>query len=298
MRLYILPTGHGLVFFSMIIFMFLIAASTGNNLIYMLAFLLFTVFVVSMLNTHFNLKSLQLELARVEDGYAGDFAILHFVIKNPLKSRRFRFLIKMRQQGYTDDELIYEVAPRGQELAHLQMRLDKRGIFRVPKITFSTIYPMGLFYAWAVYNFPQQMVHAYPQRAGQGNLSETSRSHQPGEGSSKNEMPQPEDFHEHRRYQTGESQHHIDWKAYARSRELLTKRYSSPSLKHYHLHWQAVQNLGLEPGLSQLSQWIWELERKGHSFDLHLPDKVIRFTGQPEHAQDCLRELASFKAGG
>ena len=60
-RVYIIPSGGGAVFFLSIIVLVLTAATYNNNLIFIFAFFLSALFVITMLQTNFNLKSVRLQ---------------------------------------------------------------------------------------------------------------------------------------------------------------------------------------------------------------------------------------------
>src|SRR5437870_1558803 len=77
-RIYIMPSGRGFFFLAAVVVMILTAATYNNNLIFILAFFLFALFIVSMLQTHYNLKGARLEFAGAEEAFEGDRQSLLF----------------------------------------------------------------------------------------------------------------------------------------------------------------------------------------------------------------------------
>jgi len=294
-RIYILPTRHGFSFFGVVLVMILVGSATGNNLIYSLAFVLFGVFVLTMIATHRNLKKLEVELVQCEDGFAGEGTKIKIAVHN--RSEKARFLIQSRAKAHAARQmsLLNEVPPRGRQVVEIPLIIDRRGVYSVPALQIGTFYPLGLFWSWTVLRFDGS-IYVYPRRMGDRYLE----ANWFGEGNGANRgqwaETQHEDFREHTRYLEGESQHHVDWKAFARRGELLTKRYEMKSPQHFVLEWSRVAPLGAEVGLSQLAQWVDELREGDNSFELILPGESIGQGRGWQHGQECLRALARFRA--
>ncbi|MGE0763174.1 MAG: DUF58 domain-containing protein [Bdellovibrionales bacterium] len=291
-RIYIVPTMHGVAFLGLIVVVILVGAASGNNLVYGLAFTLFAVYMLSMISTNANLKSLDFELLESEDSHAGETGNLSLVLIN--NSRKARFLVRGKlRRGSTNKlgALVQELPSDSRSVLRIPLRFEKRGVYDLPILQFSTVYPMGLFSAWANIR-PQGKYFVYPKRAG-GMTLETGRQGVGGAGQGgRGRETQHEDFREHSRYQVGESQHQVDWKVFARHGEMLSKRYDNSVPHHFILSWQQVAHLPREEGLSQLAQWVADLRQSENSFELHLPSGHVGRGRGHHHGQHCLRELA------
>jgi uncharacterized protein (DUF58 family) len=289
-RLYILPTRHGFVFLAIIILMILVAASSGNNLIYMLGFCLLSIYMFAMVLTNLNLKGLEFEIIEVSDGFAGEAAHVRIGVSN--RENRPRYFLETKWKISKTIE-VNTIKPKGQTIITQVLKIDARGVYELPPLRVSTIYPLGLFRAWSVLRL-KTSVYIYPQRKGERQLRATSALIGSGPQSANQFFDQHDDFREHSRFQLGESHNHVDWKAFARRGELLTKKYQTNSPHHFVLNWQSVSDLGMEDGLCQLAHWLEDLRTGDQSFEMRLPDCQIGSGKGFKHGETCLRELAKF----
>ena len=77
-NLYILPTKRGGFFFGITFVLWLIGTNYQNNLVLALAFLMFSIFVVSIIHTFDNLVHLTFRYKSVDDVFAGSDAHFEF----------------------------------------------------------------------------------------------------------------------------------------------------------------------------------------------------------------------------
>lgn len=293
-RLFIVPTSHGLSVLMLNVIFILVAAASGNNSVYILAFIMFGVYLLAMVATHVNLKALEVELVEAGDGFVGEAAKITFAIRNPSVKPRFMIRAVFRSTKSSTPALQEELMTKAKTLFYVSLVKDARGVYKLPAIQFSSVYPIGLFRAWATIKLDTNFF-VYPKREGTlalglGGVGKGSGSSSGGQMDTRHE-----DFREHKRYEVGESHHHVDWKAYARTGNLLTKRYETSAPQHFVLDWKMVAHLGTEPGLSQMAIWVEELRNGDLSFEIRLPGISIGAGRGWAHGQECLRQLAKFK---
>jgi hypothetical protein len=106
-----------------------------------------------------------------------------------------------------------------------------------------------------------------------------------------------DDFSGHRPYRDGDSQHHIDWRAVARGRPLLTKLYVHGTSGLRHIDWRQFVDDDLEHRLSRITGQVVDAKRAGVPFVLRLPDHMLDDHGDPGHYCACLSALALFGNG-
>lgn len=294
-RIYIIPTRHGLSFFGLVVVMILVGSATANNLIYALAFVLFGVYMLAMIGTQRNLKLMRIELLECEDNFVGEPAKIRLAIAND--SARARFLIQCQAKKFAARQAVVtnEVPAKGRIVIEIPVIVDRRGVFEIPQVQIGTLYPMGLFWSWTNLQLKGSLF-IYPRRAGDWEIEPEWFGEGVGERQGLWAETQHEDFREHTKYQAGESHHHVDWKAYARHGELMTKRYETTSPQHFLVDWNLVASLGPEAALSQMAQWINQLREGENSFELILPEQKIGKGRGWLHGQECLRALARYKA--
>lgn len=102
------------------------------------------------------------------------------------------------------------------------------------------------------------------------------------------------DFAGHRRWQPGDSQRRVDWRALARGRPLLVKQFAGSSAECL-LDWDATEGDD-ETRLSQLARWVLDADAMGWRFGMQLPGRTIPPATGDEQRLSCLRALALFGA--
>lgn len=292
-RIYIIPSGRGLIFLAMIVVMILTAATYNNNLIFILAFVLFSIFVVSMIQTHYNLKGVRLEFVGAEEGFSGEPVGLLFHLvqqrarhKKALRIRARRKKVITLRGGYEDLQ-----AHETTRTTRVEIQAGRRGRHQVPEMVLETLYPLGLFRAWKVFRPKAEMI-IYPKPAGKGEI--TPSSFDLGEDELGLRNTPDGDFGELKNHLPGESYRQIAWKHYARTGNLYTKVHWGAENKHYVLEWNPAKQ-DLETYLSQLSAWVLRARDENASFELETPQMKIEPGAGPEHARTCWRALAEVR---
>jgi len=217
-RVYILPTGVGLVFALMVFAMLLGSMNYNNNLSFVLTFLLSSLGLVAMHQCQRNLVGLELAFAGVDPVFAGQAATFRIAITN--RSKNYRYDLQIYCGDIASDK--HDLRPGDSTVFHLEVPTTSRGFVRVPRFGLRTSFPFELFHSWAwlhmgleglVYPHPADSVpHPPPTQSAHGHRQHDAR----GE----------EDFAGLRNFNEGDSPRHIAWKAYARSGDLYSKLFS------------------------------------------------------------------------
>jgi uncharacterized protein (DUF58 family) len=292
-RIYIMPSGRGVLFLLCVIVLILTAATYNNNLIFILAFFMFALFVVSMLQTHYNLKGVRLDLLSADEAFEGEKLTLLFqlVQKRP-RSKRALQIRTLSKQWKTVTPPKEDLDPRDTtRAARVLVEAYRRGVHPVPTVALETYYPLGLFRAWKVFR-PQGEVVVYPKPEGLRALAPVNFEY--GEEDLGLRTSPEGDFGELKPYQAGESYHQIAWKHYARTGQLYTKVHWGEEHKHYSIPWTG--NGDTEARLRQMSAWIRQALEENATFEMELPTKKIEAGGGVEQARDCWRALARHPA--
>ena len=296
-RIYILPSGRGFMFLGLIVVLILTAATYNNNLIFILAFFLFSIFFVSMLQTHYNLKGVRLTYVGCEDAFQGDSMSLLFHLEQKRARHKKAIRIRANSRKFTTLKGGYEeMRPHETTRAtRVEILAWKRGKHRVPEMVVETLYPLGIFRAWTVFR-PEGEMMVYPR-------AEASLTLEPGVfdlGESELGMRSTPDgdFGELKNYLPGESYHQIAWKHYARTGELYTKVHWGSEHKHYVIPWNPPLNGEFEKYLMTLSGWVKMATEENASFELETPMTKIEPGTGVEHARLCWRALAVVRQAG
>lgn len=291
-RIFILPTGFGLIFILGALIMILIGSAYQNNLVNMVAFFMLSLIFVCMIQTHSNLKDIHVFEVEAEGGFAGKDFLVTTVIANEAKVPRHNLESRARKLKIKSIYENFQDLPAG---GTLKLRATypayKRGVFNFSGCRVSSVYPLGLFEAWRWFNDAKCLYHIYPEP--KGTLAFPKSSDASGDGAAIHLMS-GDDFQGHRKFQTGESYRHIDWKANARGRPLLIKQFNEGSPGALVFDWNHLPGVDTESRLSQLSKWIDEAKSKKEPFALRLPNQSLPPGQGLQHAIKCWKSLAAY----
>jgi uncharacterized protein (DUF58 family) len=205
-RVYILPTGVGLIYGLMTFAMLLGSMNYNNNLSFLLTFVLVSLGLVSMHQCQRNLVGLEISFAGVEPAFAGKLAEFRIAVTNHARSHRYNI------QLYADriNSEIDDLRPGESRVFQLDLPTTTRGWIRLPRFGIRTLFPFELFRAWAWLHMDLQGL-VYPRPADPAPVpppTETARGHR------QHDSRGEEDFAGLRKFHAGDSPRHVAWKAF------------------------------------------------------------------------------------
>lgn len=288
-RVYILPTGVGLVYGLMTFAMLLGSMNYNNNLSFLLTFLLVSIGLVSMHQCQRNLVGLEISFAGVEPVFAGQLAEFRIAVSNHARNHRYNI------QLYADRTVseIDDLSPGESRVFQLDVPTRTRGRIRMARFGIRTLFPFELFRAWAWLHMDLEGL-VYPRPADRAPLpppTETAHGHR------QHDSRGEEDFAGLRKFHAGDSPRHVAWKAYARSGELLSKQFSGADTSSQWFDFEQVDAPDTEERLSILSRWIVDAERTHADYGLRVPGQQISPANGAAHRHLCLQTLALFGPG-
>jgi uncharacterized protein (DUF58 family) len=276
---FIIPTRYGLLFFGFFVLMIITGATYQNNMVLVMAFLLFSVALIAMIQTHRNLVGLTVQTVFPEPGFAGTEGRARLKILNASNADRVRVHVQATDDGFHGP---VDVIPGRQEsVSFHSLRYLQRGVAKINKVRICTTYPYGLFFAWQNQSIDSEFV-VYPEPKGFFPYKESKS----GVG---------EDFSGHRTYRLGDSLRHVDWKANARGQPLLIKEFTDGDRQSFIFRLDQTHSSELEARLSELCSWICEAQRKNFRFSLELGDSAGELGEGSAHYHRSLRRLALFE---
>lgn len=294
-KVYIFPTGMGFVFLVGTALVIITGATYNNNLVFLLGFFLFSIFIISMVETHNNLRGIDVESALIPDQFAGlPLSIpLRFVNNGNSVRQMVEFYPSHSKNYFGHRSLIEELGGLAVVLHPLVCDAGIRGVWPVPQVVLTTVFPLGLFRAWTVLN-PGGEVILYPSPIGSLPLSYAVKENDTSNVNRNLGHQRGDDFREHRRYVLGDSSRRVDWKVFARRDRLMVKEFEGTTDKKISVRFSEVLARDLELVLSQLSRWLELAKETNAPFELVMPGGRIPFGVGPQHYQKCQRELARF----
>ena len=285
-RIFILPTQRGLGFVLLIVLLLLIAFVYNNNLVYMLAFLLGSIFFITILHSYKALSGLVVQKGRSKAAFAGEAAGFDIHINNPTDMERRQIQIKLQDNAQI-------LALQAQSFAYLTLYsiTQKRGWHTAGTVTLSSTYPLGLFRAWSPIRFNLKAL-VYPKPAHLEIPFPQTPSAEAQQGFSRKGG---DDFYSLQEYQSGDSIKHIHWKAFAKGLGVFSKQYGGEhSSEQIRLDYDQTPGHNIEERLSQLCRWVVDAEQAGISYGFALPGLTLPPDNGLLHYRKCLEALALF----
>jgi len=285
------PTGGFAALLFVLAAMWYGASSQNSAAVYLLLFLLTSVFLVSIPHTLINLSGVTLRVESAKPTFAGDDVSLPIEIMNSSRATRYGIEVVSPDAGKTRQRV--DCVPR-ESAARLTLRFPagQRGEHKIERLDLTSCYPLGFVRASRRSVFNQTYL-VYPKPAGNAQLP-ANRS-QFADNWLQQGIGPGDDFAGVRAYVRGESQRHIDWKAVARGQQLMTKQFAAESRGAVSLDFFELRFGDVEEKLSQLTLWVIEAERARQPYGLRLPGVEISPALGQMHFHYCLRTLSLFR---
>lgn len=165
-NIYILPTGHGLLFVVSSVVVFVAAINYALSLAFALSFLMTGVFLLTLVHTFMNLQGLSLHGHGAEPCFAGDRAVFRIAVQR--KDKRFREAIEVcsppnsKADKHKYDCQLANLSTIASDEVFLAVETSRRGYFKAPRLMVKTVYPLGLWEAWSRPDLDMQCV-VYPR---------------------------------------------------------------------------------------------------------------------------------------
>lgn len=284
-RIFILPTPRGLGFAFLTVLLFFIAFVYNNNLVYLLSFLLASIFFITTVHTFRTLSGLVVREGRGKPVFVGEQAAFPLHIDNPSSLPRPQ--IRIADQP----ETVLSIQPGSQNQTYVYRTAAQRGWCEAGTITFYTTFPLGLFRAWSPLRCNLKiLVYPQPAEAGMPVPPLAAAGSTPQGDSQKGS----DDFYGLKNYTAGDSIKHIHWKAYAKGHGVFSKQYGSGSSDELWLDFDETPGVGVEERLSRLCRWVIEADKAGLRYGLCLPGTRLMPASGMLHRQSCLEALALY----
>lgn len=269
---------------------FIAGINYGNNLILGLCFFLASLFIVTIHATFSHLSKLQLKLIEVSNTQVGDFVAVVIEVSSQSKRAHRQIRLSFARDVFSYNQplqptkatvnaslppipsqhiLLNQV--KDPTLVTLWLPAKKRGVMHLPRLTVSTVYPLGVLQAWS-YVFFEGKSWVYPAPLAydiQATQLVTSDDEQEYSGQS---QAGQDDFDQLDNYMVGETLARISWKHLARGQGLLSKRFVDAVGQEQLLDYYQMPALNHEEKLQQLRYGIDNLSQSHAPFRLRLPD--------------------------
>ena len=265
-NIFIFPTRTAIAFATLLLLLLMGAINYQNSLIYGVAFLLGSLFLVTILHTFRNLSGLTLELVDSKPGFVGED--IEFNLRISRGSAKARQGIQM---GWPEAVKQWvEMQATDTVSIKLFSQGARRGWYNPGRLLIETRYPLGLLKAWTWVDlaakalvYPKPVFVALPELV-QGQRDDGELIDFQGS----------DDFTALRDYQPGDPVRHILWRRYARTDDLVLKEYSGFVEPRAWFDYERATG-DVEERLSVLTGWVLQAKQNGQEFGLRLPGVVL-----------------------
>ena len=286
-RVYVLPTRFGLFYAALLLAMLLGALNYNNNPALLLALLLASAALASLIAAHLQLSGLRVDALSAEPVAAGQAMTLHLALAADDRRLRHGLRLQLHDAPVTAPEF------GEQAMVALPLATQRRGWLALPRIRLFTTQPLGLALAWAwVWPDAPLLVYPAPETPGpplpSGGRQRVARTHNLGD-----------ETHHLRDYRSGDPLRSVAWKPSARRDQLLVREYEPLRGDLVELDWRALAGLEHEHRIARLAGWVDQAERARRPYRLRLPGQPpLGPALGPAHRHQCLRALALLPEAG
>ena len=327
-RIYILPTWYCLVFNFLLLVLFIASFPLRNPSLLVLIFAMVFIQLLSMVETHVNLREIDIEpsgdnlietgqqseiliqtksressfglnFCFLEGDLAGNLAdgFLHRgVIRKIILSEFVYALFKsFRSESIKASDFV--TVSRDAKIIRLPILSKTRGYYRLPPIVVTSFFPFGLFRAVKIVSLDAYYT-VYPTPRPSSRRTESIDQvawdmQRAGYGARLNGG---DDYNHHREFLPGDPLRRIDWKASSRRGLKIVKVFGSSGLVRGNvLRWRDTTADDDEGKLSELAFSVMKSTQEGVFFALELPQQKTRISSGENHKRECLKLLATFR---
>jgi uncharacterized protein (DUF58 family) len=328
-QIYILPTWLCVVFNSLVLGVLLLGFNSQNPFMVGASFLALFIELLSMVESHVNLRELKMSIVSVNSAEEGSHGMIEIQIRSrpssyglqikALESRsrtekaRFYFFNKSlyrlvlaeladvlwgewKRRRQLPDEFISTTID-GKPVS-LKFMTEQRGVHQLPQIKVSSQFPLGMFRAVRLFEFPDKQYASFPKAMGvafdsksqsQNVAPHTRQGRRTTTGQSDLE------FSHHKEYVLGDNPQRIDWRVSSRQRKKFVRTFTSSSHDEvWVLRWSDTPPHDVERRLQQLAFWAFEARLRRKKFSLVLPSMEVGAGNGEQHLERCLWLLAAF----
>lgn len=272
------------------------ATNTGNNALYMVLALMFSVLILSGVASRENVRGLEAAL----DPPGEVFANRPFAVGFTLKSRALvfpRWFLLFTLSRSAQPLLIPWLPRRGKSVGQIEMLVGSRGFHRFPFVHVSSLFPFGFFRKGVRYRVDFEVL-VFPELFPAGG-SHPQDADNVGDDTSRR-SGWGHDLHALRLFRRGDDPRGIHWKQTARTGEMIfTERASERTRRLSILFDNGVGELKDPAEQSRFERLVSEAATiavdhlaRGYEIELVTRDQTLSFAGGPRQRLAVLEALA------
>lgn len=263
LRPYIVPTGLGFSYGVLVFILVVVSVNNRNNLIFLFAFFLFSVGLVTMLMTHKNFEKIKLAFLQSSLLFKNEAGILTYKIENSRAKESFMIEVA--------DKTIESIKPLEKRDLQLSFLPQSYGVMQVPMQKLESRFPLQFLRVWR-YMQPEVRITVFPEKINYFGQDSQQKDIESGIQKLHLQESLEKEISHFDRFQVTDPTQHINWKILAKTGELYSNKYESLAADKLQviLRWKDTEPLvELEKRKSQFTYWM------DHFYKLKVPFAVI-----------------------
>lgn len=292
--IYIFPTMNGFKVLTLNFLLLIIGLIYANNYVLLFNFLLFCLVLSSMFYTHHNLKNIWIKSFAPISGHNKELAYLNVVLSSDNIQNNFELKTRLPKSFYFDAHTILIELITFEKAFNLKIPLSvkRRGKTHISGFFLETDFPFGFFKCFTFYPLDIDLV-LYPARIAHHNRQATSFELNVLDG--KNE----DDHLSYRSYQVGDSFNRLNWKRYAKDRQMNVVVHSQTEhlVDFINIKTKSIiDNHVIETILEQAAYDLNSSYQHEKKFCLLVNDSLVIESGSgKEHLERCLKFVGLYE---
>lgn len=281
-NIYIFPSTHGFAFLALLVLMLLTAINYQNSLIYLLTFLLGTVFFLSIWFCFLNLSGLKVEALEPGRCFEGELTQFNY---RTSRNKGLPVALKIGLNKLTAEPIPFSLQTC--EDFALNTTKKQRGRHSIHRLYIESRFPFGLVVAWTWLKLDSEC-WVYPEPL--FSLPESSAANS---GENDSNYVSKDDLNDLRSYQLGDATSRILWKKYASKDTLIVRDYDNGAYSPEWVDWDHYSGPA-EKRLKHLCFDVCQLSDGTQPYGFKIPSLTIAPAYGELHKQKCLDALALF----
>ena len=288
-NIFIFLSKAGYAFCGVLLLILVVAVNYQNNAVFLLLFVLCSLFVVALFHAYNNVYGLSVEAITASNTYVGDDSEIAF----RFFSTRDVQHVSIRAAFVGETDMLIDVCEGKTTEESLHLLADKRGHLSLPRLLVESYYPFGLFRVWTWLPFSvDAVVYPLPIK----NVLPVMLSEDVGSDNEVYDLHGDGDFYGFKTYQMGDSLKKVHWASYAKGQPLQAKEYASETSDSHTLNMNSFGG-SLEQRLSSMCYWVVVYGKRQSYYSVIIdgvcygPDNSMQFTNS------ILRILALYRMG-
>ncbi|WP_166109057.1 DUF58 domain-containing protein [Pseudoalteromonas sp. Z9A5] len=285
--IYVLPSSLGWYFVIVAILNFIMGINYQNNLILIMAYLMFVVIIISVLMGYSNAKGLTVTFKSVFPSFSPQKPSSQFILQSPTICQS----VSLTYQGELQTQVHSDEVNNKPQTITLNLPYSHRGQYAFERIKIASNYPFGLVTVWSYIQL-QSETFVYPSLEQVLSDEHVSALDEQSDSGIAKEAGS-EEFESLIPHLPEMGLQRISWKHYAKTQQLLVKEFVDFKTANALFDFKLMHG-DTEQRLSQLCFLVCEATEQNTPFMLKLPNKTLNTNTGQHHKQQCLELLSAF----